>query len=203
MKRLMQLRMAVIAIASLLTLALAGSASAEPTELFTGNSTLPGNTTLQFSLQPGTSAVQSTTDGKTIIDTCTTLDIDADTTAATGNPLGADITSFTFGTGCSFFTQVLTLGKLTFTKIAGTDNATVIGDASVTTVDIGVTCRYGYGAGTHLGVLIGTTDASGHASFTANAVINEQEPKAFLCPDTTRWHALFIVTTPTGLNVRT
>jgi len=87
-------------------------------------------------------------------------------------------------------TDTLTPGSL---SIAAT--GLVTGAGSVWTTNFGgVSCRYGTGGGTSLGTL--TT-----GKLVVNAVINEQEPKSFICPDTTKMVANYTVTSPHDLTV--
>ena len=70
----------------------------------------------------------------------------------------------------------------------------VSGSGSVVTINIGVSCRYGTGTGSTLGTL-------NTGRLLINEVINEQPPKTFLCPDTTRWVASYTFTSPHDLTV--
>ena len=170
------------------------------TEIYKGEETLGKGTSLKLSQQ--SSEILSTTDSKTLIDTCATGTVEASTSAADGAPLTVAITSLA-RSGCTVTTDTLTNGSLSITGIAESHNGTLSGSGTVWTVNFsGVSCRYGFGEGTDLGTITGKTGSSEHATVDINAVINEQAPKQFLCPDTTRWTPNYTVTTPTGLNVR-
>jgi hypothetical protein len=212
MKYVKMLGLAAVAAAALMAFVGAGTASA--TELFKGTEKMGVGSTLEGSLKSGTSALLSTTDENTIVDTCTKATVAGKVTNAGGifenekeekitTDVSGEITALGWGekADCSFTTDTLTNGNL---SISGTTepNGTVSGTSSVVTVNIGVSCRYGTGTGTTLGTATGTTDTSKHAEIDINAIINEQEPKQFLCPDTTRWKATYVVTSPTGLNVK-
>ena len=172
------------------------------TELYKGAETLGKGTALGLSLQSGSTAVLSTTDGSSIVDTCSGSTLEASTAAAEGAPLTASITALTWGPTCSVTTHTLTNGSLSITHIPGTDNGTLSASGTTWTVNLGVSCRYGFGGGTHLGTITGETSTAKHARIDINAVIKEQEPKQFMCPDTTRWVANYTITSPTVLNVR-
>jgi hypothetical protein len=189
----------VVGVAALLAaLGSAGTASAKSTELFSGATTLTAGTTVTLSLKPEFSLLKSSTSGG-LVDTCATIAIDGNTEQTTfaNGPITLSVEELTWGGPvhqCSFPTVTITGGKLSITNIGNTEG-TVTGSGSVWTVAIaGATCLYGTGAGTHLGVLKG-------GSLTTNAVINEQEPKKLLCPDTTKMTAEYVVTTPKELRV--
>lgn len=158
--------------------------------LYSTGSTVPAETVLKASLESGT-AVQSTTDGKTLIDTCTGSAAEGAIGPYSGSTVKVPLSSLTW-TGCTVTTDTLTNGTLDI-NAAGT----VTGTASVVTVNFsGVPCRYGTGAGgTHLGTL-------NTGTLAINAVIGEQEPKAFLCPDTTKWVANYVFTSPHDLTAK-
>jgi len=163
----------------------AGSASAT-SHLYSTGVEVKAGTEVHITLQG--SALLSTTDGKTLIYTCTTRT----STGKVEYPAGGDTivasTSLTWG-GCTATTDTLVPGKYTISS-AGT----VTGSNTVVTVNFGgVTCRYGTGAGTTLGTL-------NTGKLAVNAVINEQEPKSFICPDTTKWFASYAFTSPHDLS---
>ena len=192
----MKLGFAVIAMASLIVALGVGSASAA--ELYSGATTLGKGTKIEASLT-GSSTLEST-DG-TLVGTCTGSTISGATTN-TGGPsesVSAELTALTWS-GCAFTTHTLSIGTLSFSYTSGA-NGTVSGSEIKWTMPTAVTCRYGTGSGAALGTVTGTTEAGKHATIDINAVISEQEPKSAFCPDTTRWKATYVVTTPTGLNV--
>jgi hypothetical protein len=188
MKYIKMLGLAAVAAAALMAFMGAGTASAAKTLTSTGVK-LNAPVSIHAVLTDGVKspAVLSTTDGKTIVDECEESTVQGATTNS-DTPITGHISVLSWGK-CDVTTDTLTNGDLTIDE-----NGTVTGAGSVVTVNTGVTCRYGTGAGTHLGTL--TTGV-----LNINAVINEQEPKAFLCPDTTKWVASYTVTTPHDLSL--
>jgi hypothetical protein len=196
------------AVAAMAMMAFAGSASATQLDKVTSGGakdTLGVGTTLHVTQTSGTTLNLTDTAGNPI-DTCKESTVHG--TIANAGGSGATVsgnltetTGLTWG-GCTSPTVTLAAGSLEIHGIAGTDNGTVTGKNNVVTISVfGVSCRYGTGAGTDLGLLTGTTSATGHATMAINAIINEQEPKQFLCPDTGKWVGGYTVTTPTGLYV--
>lgn len=160
-----------------------GAGSASATTLYSTGVPISAGTTLHMTLESG-SIVTSTTDEKTLVDTCTATTIDGKTTNTSGTTVTMEIEHLV-SSGCTVTTLTLLPGKLHFSS-----TGTVTGSGTLITVNFsGVSCRYGYGAGTHLGTV-------NTGTLSINAVINEQEPKAFLCPDTTKWVASYFITTP-------
>ena len=191
----------------LTAVALAGVGTASATELYAGNTTVPAGTTFHITMEPGTSALASDT-SLNPIDTCTTTTVHG-TWTTTGSPTTtpllaiSSLTNGGAGDPCTQATSTLTNGNMEIHHIAGTDNGTVTSSGTVVQLTVfGISCNYGTGPGTDLGILTGKTNTSEHATVDVNAIINEQEPKKFLCPDTSRWIGSYIITSPTGLNVR-
>ena len=190
----------------LASFAMPGSAWA--TELYKGSpgTTLKVGDTIFVSLEPGTTLALTDTGGNPI-NTCTTSTIDGKVTDAggSGKPVKSAMEALTWGGAtdpCTQATSTLTLGQLAY-DYTRSHNATVTGSNILWQVTVfGVNCRYGTGAGTTLGTLTGKTGAAEHATWDLNGVLPEQEPKSFLCPDTSRLTGSYIVTTPTGLHVR-
>lgn len=198
MKYLKTLGLAMIAAAAMTAFAGAGTASAA-TELFSGNSTLSEGQAITSSLAAGNSAILANT-SESIVNTCTTSSVNGKTTNTTGATVNGNIESLTF-TNCTNVVHTKSNGSLSIENIGG-GNGTVRSSGSLVGITVfGVECLYGTGLGTHLGTMNGTTDITKHASLTINAVINEQEPKKLSCPDTTKWTASYVATSPTGLNV--
>ena len=185
MRTLKGLTVAVIAAAAMLAF---GAGSASAAELYSTGATLKAPVTFHISLEPGATSTHGTTDGTSIIQTCTGSRIEGATTN-TETPIAGHIGALTWS-GCSFTVDTLTNGSL---SISGA--GIVSGSGTVWTYNIGVSCRYGTGGGTTLGTL--TT-----GKLAVNAVINEQEPKQFLCPDTTKWVANYVVTSPHDLIIK-
>lgn len=210
MKHMKLLGLTLMAAVALTAFVGAGTASAASTELFSGTTTLSAGTTITVSMEPGTSQTWSTTDESSIVNTCKSNAVDwktAQTTVLNG-PITGAIEEVTFSECNSTIHTGGTLptGSLSITDI-GDVNKDGVGDGTLTgagtkfTTTLGVSCNYGTGASTHLGTVTGST--TGNATIDINPVINEQEPKSFLCPDTTKMVAKYVVTTPTKLNVQT
>jgi len=187
MKYLKMLGLAAVAAMALMAVG-ASSASAATTFYSTGVP-LSDGTEVHATLEGGTFAL-STTDGKTLVDTCTSSTIAGKGgTSESGEEVITAISTLTLS-GCTVTTDVLTKGTLRVSS-AGT----VTGTGTVVTVNFGgVSCRYGSGGGTHLGTL-------GTGTLTINGVVEEQAPKSFICPDTTKWTANFAATSPHDLTV--
>lgn len=166
-----------------------GSGEKAGAELYSTGETVKAKTVIKASLESGTTAAQTTTDGASLVDTCTGSSAEGEVNPYVSETSSVSINSLTWS-GCTFTTDTLTNGTLSFNS-AGT----VTGAGSVVTVYIGVTCRYGTGTGTHLGTL-------NTGKLAINAVINEQEPKNFLCPDTTKWVANYAFTSPHDLTAK-
>ncbi len=202
MRYLKILGLAAVAAAALTAFVGAGTASAKSTELFINTTTtLTGGTTIHATLEPGTTALLQSTSAA-LTDTCTESTVHGKTTetTVTNGEITGHIETLSFS-NCAFTTHVDIPGTLQITN-EGSDNGTLTGSNSTVTITVGgAVCLYGTGAGTHLGTLTGAKSATAHATIDINAVINEQEPKKVLCPDTTTWKASYVVTTPTGLNV--
>ena len=189
MKYVKMLGLAAMAAMALMAFG-AGSASAA-SHLYSTGVEVPAGTELHATLESGT-AVLSTTDEKTLVDTCTSSTVAGKVEYPKNEkeePLDATgkISSLTWG-GCTVTTDTLVEGSLSVSS-----SGEVTGKGSVVTVNFsGVSCRYGTGNGTALGTL-------NTGKLAIKAVVNEQEPKAFLCPDTTRWTANYSATSPHDL----
>jgi hypothetical protein len=185
MKHLKMLGLATMAATALMAFG-AGSASAE-SHLYSTGVQVGANSILDATLDSGT-ATLSTTDGKTLVDTCTSSTVAAPIYYPAGGDATGSIASLTWG-GCSVTTDTLFNGSLSISS-----SGAVTGKGSVVTVNFGgVSCRYGTGTGTGLGTL--TT-----GRLAIKAVVNEQEPKSFICPDTTKWVAEYLVLSPHDLS---
>jgi hypothetical protein len=180
MRYLKMLGLAAISAAALMAF---GVGSASATTLYSTGVPISAGTTLHMTLESG-SITTSTTDGKILVDTCTATTVDGKTTNTSGTTVTMEIESLKLE-GCTVKTLNLLPGTLHIDS-AGT----MTGSGQLITVNFGgVSCRYGYGSSTHLGIVNTGTIAT-------NTVINEQEPKSFICPDTTKWVASYFVTTP-------
>jgi hypothetical protein len=191
MKYLKILGLAAVA-AMAMTAFTAGSASA--TTLEVGGVKKTTNTAITASLQSGSSAVLSRTDGS-FANTCTASHVDGETTVNTGAAVSGPIKTLTF-TNCTRPVSVHNPGSLSVTHTSGT-NGTVSSSGAVVTVGSPFgTLNCQTGASTHLGTLTGTGNLAAHATLAIDAVIN----CGFLVPSAV-WKGTYVVTTPTGLGV--
>lgn len=103
------------------------------------------------------------------------------------------------GEGCNQITETLRNGRLEITHINNTDDGTVKGiNTEFTLIYLGVfDCIYGMGGGTTLGTLTGGSPAT----LDVNAVMKEQEPQKFGCPDEPRLTGSYEITSPSPLYV--
>ena len=165
--------------------------------LLGGGSTVNSGATITSSLTSGTSALLTDTSGETA-DTCKGSTVGVTTTNTTDSPVAGFISTL-FWSSCTWTTESLTNGNLAITKNAGTNDGTVTGTGSrVTVMVLGfLHCVYGTGEGTHLGTLDGVS--SGNATLAINATIQLREGK--FCPESIKWVANYVVTSPTALNV--
>jgi hypothetical protein len=195
MKHLKMLVLAPVAALGLMALAGAGTASA--TTLFTDSAhtiDYPVGTTLHFTQVPGTTTVETGTEGSTL-STCTNSTIHATTLNTTGTWIVANIDAFTWE-NCNQTTDTVTGGKLEIMWTAGTSGEVVGVNTSWTTAIFGVSCTYGFGAGTKLGTIV-----SGSAPVLK---INATIPKVaggFLCPSTEVIHGEYFLTTPHAMYI--
>ena len=167
------------------------TASATP-ELYAEEATASTPLTLHATLQPGTSLKLMRTDG-TPVNTCTGSTMEANITSLFATMFLGHINVFNWS-GCSSTVDTLTNGSFSLSEAE-----TVTGNGTVTTLAVGgITCRYGTGGGTHLGTL---EQSSENTSLKINSIFNEQEPKAFLCADTTRFEGTYRFTSPKKLRV--
>jgi hypothetical protein len=217
MKYLKMLGLAAVAAAALMAFVGAGTASAkgvlcstapvEPSTTCTSKWAI--GTVIDFSLKSGTSAKLTDTAGNTL-DTCTASTVKGKLTAnpdAGGTATGenTEITWGTKETPCTVTTDTVKLGKL---KIGAEDdkgNGDLYADATIeVTISIfGTTCNYGVTEGTTIGTLkegkaAPLKEGEGPvATFVANAIANKLAGN-FLCPETTKWVAEYVLTSPTG-----
>jgi hypothetical protein len=134
--------------------------------------------------------------------TQSTFQMRVETAGGSGATVSGPIPSFTWGIkgeGCNQTTETLRSGRLEIHHINNTDDGTVTAFNTEVTLLVfgGVDCIYGAGAGIHFGTLTGGAPAT----LDVNAVLNEQEPKKFLCPDDIRLTGGYEITSPTPLYV--
>lgn len=202
--------LSLAAIATAVTMAFIGMSSASAT-VFCSTTTTPCNakwpatTVVDFSLDEGTSIKKTTTDGKTTLDTCTgsTKKFDITNPGNAVETVTGVITDLTWS-GCSFPTKTTQLCAIEFHNIAGTDNATVTADGecktTINTVLFG-SCVYGVIAGTHLGVLTGTTPERTRATLDTSSVWEKESGSEAACPATAKETGTYILTEPTNTDL--
>jgi hypothetical protein len=178
---------AAAAMAAASLLGLLGVASASAAELYSTGVTAKAGTSVDASLELGTTLTWTYTDGR-VFQTCSQATFEGDIDSYNGGDVTEGLDHLS-SSGCSHTTDTLTNGSISISA-----SGTVSGKGSVVTANTGVTCRYGTGSGTTLGTL--TT-----GKISIKAVINEQEPKAFLCVDTIIWEGDFVVTNPHDLAI--
>jgi hypothetical protein len=100
--------------------------------------------------------------------------------------------------GCTKHTTTVKTGSLEIHHIAGTDDGTVTGLLAEVTINgiFGVSCTYGAGTSTDVGVLTGGASPT----LKVNAII-KKTAGGFICPAETRWTGEYKVTEPTPLYV--
>jgi len=167
----------------------AGSASAD--ELTGPAGKLAVGASLDFSLEPGTSALLVDTAGKEL-DKCSASTVKGKITNAggAGAAVSGSVETLTWGPTCTFTTTTLKKGGLSVNN--GTVSATGEFQITINTVFFG-SCIYGVTNGTSLGTLSST------GTFTANATAERFSGSAFACPETSKWTGKYLATEPTTL----
>jgi hypothetical protein len=198
MKYLKMLGLAAVAATALMAFVGVGSAMAEKgvacsTTTNPCTSRWAVGTKLDWTLKSGTSARLTDTAGNTL-DTCTISTVRGqitENTNATGTATG--VNEVIHWTGCTVTTDTITLGKLSIKGITGTHNGTLIADAEIgVTISIfGTTCTYGLEKGGLIGTVTGGTAPTFKAEAVAKRLVGN-----FLCPETTRWNAEYVMTEP-------
>lgn len=201
MKYLKMLGLALIAAAALTAFVGAGTASATKGRLCSTatnpcNSPWAVGTHIDFSLKTGTSAKLTDTAGNTL-DTCTFSTVTGFLTGNDGSttPFG-HITTLDWGTAatpCTVTTDTVQAGGLKISP-TGSGNGSVAANAKIeVTVNVFSSCNYGVENGTSLGTI---NEGKGTAVvFKANAVAKKLAG-GFLCPETTKWVAEYVLTSP-------
>ncbi len=190
MKYLKMLGLAAVA-AMAMTAFTAGSASATTLEI--GGVTQNGSVAISASLEGGTSAVLSRTDGS-LANTCTKSTVKGSTETVTGATVTGAIAKndLTF-TSCTRPVEVHKGGTLHVAHTSGTNGTVTSSGAEVTVSSIFGTLNCKTGEGAHLGTLTGVKE--GHATMDISAVLN-----CGIVPSAT-WNGTYTVTSPTGLGV--
>jgi hypothetical protein len=167
------------------------------------SSTYGAGTTIEASLEPGTTAVLSNTSGS-IEDTCTQSTVKGNN----GNTGGSSETvhgtvskeHLTFS-GCTEPTSVHAGGELEVHWISGTNNGTLTAKNFSVTVKIlgALDCYYTVGESTDLGTVTGGS----MATVDVNTVVelDKRTESHFLCAKTAIWEAKYTVTAPEPLYI--
>lgn len=197
MKHVKMLGLAAIAA---LALAAFGASTASAAELYSGATTLGKGTEISASLKAETSASLASTGGTTL-DTCTASSVAGKTTSA-GGGAGVNVVGEVTALSFSSCTEPVTVTSLGTLEINDSSELTGKGfHVDVNAFTSGTPCAYTAGEGTKLGTLTGTTDTSKHAVMDIDANVSKVTG-GILCPSSARWIATYIVTSPTGLNVK-
>ncbi|MGN6814639.1 MAG: hypothetical protein ACTHK3_00920 [Solirubrobacterales bacterium] len=157
----------------------------------------PANTVIHATLKPGTSlALRST--GGTLEATCAGSTIKGKTTNTGGEmeTVNGNIEAFEFAE-CAQVSAATQLGTFEIHYVGPNTTGTLTSkNAKLTFVMAGLTCTYGTGAGTSLGVM--ESDETMTAELTVNATLNKAEG-SFLCPSDSVLTASYVITAPTPL----
>ena len=176
----------MLGLAAMASMAFGASSASAASSLYSTGVTLPAGTEVHATMEGGT-AVLTTTDTKTLVDTCTSSTVSGKVEYPVGGDARIPLSSLTWG-GCTTTTDTLVNGSISISS-----SGVVTGSGWVVTTNFGgVSCRYGPGAGTTLGTL--TT-----GTLAINTVLEEQAPKAFICVDTARWVTSYAFTSPHDL----
>lgn len=191
------LKMLVAAITALGLMALGGASTASATTLFTDSAhtiDYPVGTTLHFTQVPGTTTVETITEGSTMA-TCTDSTLHATTTNTTGTWIEVLIDSWTWQ-NCSQTTDTVSSGKLKIMWTSGTSGE-VVGESNSWTVQVfGVSCTYGTGTGTKIGTLTSGTEPK--LKLTG---VTQKVAGGFICPSTEDVHGEYYLTSPHALYI--
>jgi hypothetical protein len=196
------------ALAAMALMALTGTGTASATVLCStaanpcgASSTYGAGTTIEASLDPGTTAMLSTTGGS-IENTCTqsTVKGNSGTTGGSSETIWGTVSQehLTFG-GCTNPTSVDAGGELEVHWLSGTHNGTLTAKNFSVTVKMAnfLDCFYTVGESTDLGVVTGGS----MATVDVHAVIelDKRTESHFLCAKTVIWDAKYTVTSPEPL----
>jgi len=215
MKYVKMLGLAVAAAAALMAFVGAGTASATGTACSVAPSPTTGpcpsasrwavNTVIDFSLESGTSANLTDTEGTTL-DTCTSATVKGKLTSNAGgtNTTTGENTQITWGstgTACTNTTTTTKLGKLKIKAEDDNGNGILVADEEIqVTIQVPFgDCLFSVAAGTELGTVKEGTGTN--ATFTANATGVKLAGGGFGCafaPETSLWSAKYVMTEPSN-----
>lgn len=185
------------AVAAMALTAAFGASSASATVLCTTTSTPCGSAwhvdELVFSVETGNSWITRSTGGA-FEATCGANSALTATKKSTGSSTTTPVWSVAKAgltwSNCTNTSHTLAGGELEVHHITGTDNGTVTAKGfEITQVFSGVSCIYGFGNGTDLGVLTGGAPAVLHISAVVNKVGG-----SFLCPSDSVWESTYTIT---------
>jgi hypothetical protein len=202
MKYLKTLGLAVVAVAALMAIAGAGTASAT---VLCDSNTNPcsakwaSETQLEFNVKTGTVGKWGNTSGETLVE-CTEGLLKGRPSAGGATStvkMSVSASEFNWNSGCSgVVTKTLEGGTLEIHAIAGTGNGTVTATGfTFTTTLFGSSCTYGFLTTTDMGVLTGS--GTGNAVLDISTTFSKKEG-SFICPSTLSWKEEFVQVAPSG-----
>jgi hypothetical protein len=199
----------IIGLAALAAMALtaflgAGTASASNLRIFGSGTNLKVGTTIEASLEKGTSAFLEDAFGLTAV-TCTGSNVHGvierttqEPVGKTGQPKGKISAGGLTFTPCGHTVDVEANGELEIRNIAGTTNGTVFSSGAKVKVFntlLNQNCIANTGAGTDIGTLTGAKSAITNATMDINGLI----PLEGCSASNARWTGSYEVTKPVGL----
>ncbi len=197
MQHLKMLGLAAMAAAALTTIAGVGMASATvlcKNSLNTETCSEPYAIGTEGTASLVGSAKLTDTKGNTL-DTCSGSTVTGKLKEqGSGKPATSELSTLTWS-GCTFPTKTLVPGSGDLTWIKGTDNGTLVTtetQVTISTVLFG-SCSYGVGVGTDMG----TVEGGNPGSLAVNTVISKISGGA-ACPETTKFTANYVATSPTN-----
>jgi len=193
------LKMSVLAVvAAMGMMAFAEATIAQATILYTdGANTIsyPAGTTIDLSLESGTSSVLTDTSGNTLA-RCTGSTVKGTIGTAAGTWVSGAISTLTWE-GCKQTTDTINAGSLEIMQIGEKDEGEVVGKGTNVTLSIlGTSCTYGTGEGSKLGTITG-----GEAPTMKITATLPKSAGGFMCPSTGIWHASYMLTEPHALHI--
>lgn len=199
MKHLKTLGLLIVAAAVLM--AIIGASTASATVICKNNlntetcsEPYPVGTEGTASLESGGSALLTDTAGKSL-DTCKESTVTGKLKSqGKGEPAKSELSTLSFS-NCTFPTKTLRPGSAELHWIKGTDNGTLTTggvEVTINTVLFG-SCIYGINSGTD----VGTTVGGNPGSLSVGAIVIKLGGAA-ACPETTKFTAKYVATSPTN-----
>jgi len=198
MKSLKMLALAAIAALGLMAFVGAGTASATTLCKTSGVNPCPTawdwpvGTSIHITLQSGKRATLTSPAG-TVVATCETLTVTADTEQTSAPVITAPIHTLDWSKCNTTVTNIAT-GKLTTKWLKGNEAEVTSDGTKVTVVLGGVSCTYSTGEGTKLGTFVGGEKPT----MKIETKVKKAEG-SFLCPSEPVWDAEVEITEPTPL----